>query len=195
MTGYAGFWLRLVAYIIDTAIVAVLVFVLAAVGILPVSSNPEAEPLLSAVNLIAEVIALLYWSLFEASAVQATPGKLAVGIRVTDTAGARLGFGRALLRNVLKILSFLILLIGYLMAAFTRRKQALHDLMAGTLVVRRGEEALEQAFRFREADGQVARILCYAFCPDAMREIGEELGVPVRTGLYRYPTPAPGKSY
>lgn len=67
--------------------------------------------------------------------------------------------------------------------------------VALALVVRRGDEALEQAFRFEEADGKVARILCYAFCPDAMREIGEALGVPVRTGLYRYPTPAPGRSW
>lgn len=69
------------------------------------------------------------------------------------------------------------------------------EAIALALVVRRGEEALEQAFRFVEADGRISRILCYAFCPDAMREIGDELGIPVRTGLYRYPTPAPGKSY
>ena len=138
MTVYAGFWLRGVAYLIDSILVGVIVFVVAGLGIVPMADDPEAEPLLSALNFLAEAIALLYWSIFEASALQATPGKLAVGIRVTDLAGGRLGFGRALLRNVLKILSFLLLLIGYLMAAFTARKQALHDLLAGTLVVKRG---------------------------------------------------------
>ena len=63
------------------------------------------------------------------------------------------------------------------------------------LVVRRGREALEQVMRFEEQEGHVARIRTYAFCPEAMREIGEALGLRVRTGLYRYPTPAPGRSY
>lgn len=63
------------------------------------------------------------------------------------------------------------------------------------LVVRRGEEALEQVMRFEECDGCVARMRTYAFCPETMRAIGEALGLPVRTGLYRYPTPAPGKTW
>jgi RNA polymerase sigma-70 factor (ECF subfamily) len=63
------------------------------------------------------------------------------------------------------------------------------------LVVRRGREALEQVMRFEEQDGSVACIRTYAFCPEAMRELGEALGRRVRTGLYRYPTPAPGRSY
>jgi RNA polymerase sigma-70 factor (ECF subfamily) len=63
------------------------------------------------------------------------------------------------------------------------------------LVVRRGREALEQVMRFEEMGGSVACIRTYAFCPEAMRELGEALGLRVRTGLYRYPTPAPGKLY
>ena len=58
---------------------------------------------------------------------------------------------------------------------------------------RRGREALEQVLRFEEQEGQVIRIRTYAFCPETMREIGSVLGLHVRTGLYRYPTPAPGK--
>jgi RNA polymerase sigma-70 factor (ECF subfamily) len=57
---------------------------------------------------------------------------------------------------------------------------------------RRGREALEQILRFDEVDGRIARLRGYAFCPEAMREVAARLGVPVRTGLYRYPTPAPG---
>jgi RNA polymerase sigma-70 factor (ECF subfamily) len=60
---------------------------------------------------------------------------------------------------------------------------------------RRGREALEQVLRFEEEDGGIARIRGYAFCPETMRELGERLGLRVRTGLYRYPTPAPGVRY
>jgi RNA polymerase sigma-70 factor (ECF subfamily) len=60
---------------------------------------------------------------------------------------------------------------------------------------RRGREALEQVLRIEEVDGRIARLRGYAFCPETMREVGERLGLRVRTGLYRYPTPAPGKSF
>ncbi|MEN8161275.1 MAG: RNA polymerase sigma factor [Myxococcota bacterium] len=60
---------------------------------------------------------------------------------------------------------------------------------------RRGREALEQVLRIEEVDGRIARLRGYAFCPETMREVGERLGLPVRTGLYRYPTPAPGTFY
>jgi RNA polymerase sigma-70 factor, ECF subfamily len=60
---------------------------------------------------------------------------------------------------------------------------------------RRGREALEQVLRFEERDGRILRIRGYAFCPETMREVAAELGLFVRTGLYRYPTPEPGTSY
>ena len=60
---------------------------------------------------------------------------------------------------------------------------------------RRGREALEQVLRLEELEGRVARIRDYAFCPEALREIGAGLGLRVRTGLYRYPTPEPGKPW
>jgi RNA polymerase sigma-70 factor (ECF subfamily) len=60
---------------------------------------------------------------------------------------------------------------------------------------RRGREALEQVLRFDEVDGGIARIRGYSFCPETMRELGERLGLRVRTGLYRYPTPEPGVGY
>lgn len=59
-------------------------------------------------------------------------------------------------------------------------------------VTRRGREALEVVFRFEEQDGRIARLRTYAFCPETMRAVGQALGVRVRTGLYRAPTPAPG---
>ncbi|HVH18583.1 MAG TPA: sigma-70 family RNA polymerase sigma factor [Myxococcota bacterium] len=60
---------------------------------------------------------------------------------------------------------------------------------------RGGREALEQVLRFEEVDGRILRMRGYAFCPETMREIAAALDLPVRTGLYRYPTPSPGKIY
>ena len=79
----------------------------------------------------------LYEALMESSRWQATLGKRAVGLRVVDLGGRHISFGRATARHFAKILSSLILNIGFIMAGFTEKKQALHDLIAGTLVVRR----------------------------------------------------------
>jgi len=81
---------------------------------------------------------VLYWpyyALFHASRWQATPGKRAFGIKVTNLHGTRIGFGRATARYYASILSALPLALGFIIAAFTRRRQALHDILCGTLVV------------------------------------------------------------
>ena len=78
---------------------------------------------------------ILYCSLFECSRYQATPGKRAIGIKVTNLSGERISFFKAVGRNLAKILSGLIFYFGYFMAIWTPKKQALHDLMANTLVV------------------------------------------------------------
>jgi RNA polymerase sigma-70 factor (ECF subfamily) len=75
------------------------------------------------------------------------------------------------------------------------RREHLGEPLVLCLVTRKGEEALEQILRLDEVDGRIARLRGYAFCPETMREVGAALGVPVRTGLYRYPTPAPGRFY
>ncbi|MBI9072485.1 MAG: RDD family protein [Melioribacteraceae bacterium] len=85
--------------------------------------------------IIVFFIQWLYYALMESSSKQATLGKMAVGIKVTDMSGARIGFGKASGRYFGKILSGLILNIGYIIAAFTEKKQALHDILAGCLVV------------------------------------------------------------
>jgi uncharacterized RDD family membrane protein YckC len=79
----------------------------------------------------------LYFTLFESSSLQATPGKMALGIIVTDLSGNRISFARANGRYWGKLVSFLTLWIGFIMAGFTQKKQALHDIMAGTLVVKK----------------------------------------------------------
>ena len=73
----------------------------------------------------------------ESSSKQATLGKLALGIVVTDLNGNRISFGRATGRYFGKIVSGMIFAIGYIMAGITERKQALHDIMASCLVVLR----------------------------------------------------------
>ena len=78
----------------------------------------------------------LYYASMESSSAQATLGKMAVGVKVTDDSGARIGSGCATGRYFGKIVSALILLVGYMMAGWTEKKQVLHDMMAGTLVVK-----------------------------------------------------------
>jgi uncharacterized RDD family membrane protein YckC len=79
----------------------------------------------------------LYFGLLESSKLQGTLGKAALNIQVTDLHGRRISFGRATGRYFGKWISGALFLIGYLIQPFTRRRQTLHDLMAGTLVVRR----------------------------------------------------------
>jgi uncharacterized RDD family membrane protein YckC len=135
---YAGFWLRFVAWIVDTIIVQVISFVLGFVAGLALGAAGGAGQ--AAAQAVGAVIGLcvgwLFYGLLESSASQATPGKMMLGLRVTDLAGNRISFGKATGRFFGKLISGLILGIGYLLAGFTEKKQALHDSMAGCLVVR-----------------------------------------------------------
>lgn len=83
------------------------------------------------------VLDWLYFTAFEASSKQATPGKMALGIIVTDLKGNRISFGRANGRYWSKILSTAILLLGFIMIGFTEKKQGLHDIIADTLVLKK----------------------------------------------------------
>jgi uncharacterized RDD family membrane protein YckC len=150
---YAGFWMRFLAYIIDAIILGIASFIILIplFGIVGVTAASNAEDLQSGGGgLIAALVGTylltvvlitaaswLYYALMESSAKQATLGKLALSLRVTDMAGNRISFGRATGRYFGKIVSGFILMIGYIMAGFTQQKQALHDIMAGTLVVRK----------------------------------------------------------
>lgn len=84
------------------------------------------------------IFSLLYWlyfAIFESSPRQATPGKMMLGIFVTDIHGRRISFLRALGRTIGKVLSKAFCYLGYILALFTDRSQALHDLLANTLVL------------------------------------------------------------
>ena len=129
---YAGFWSRVAALIVDSAIVTIFgLALLIAAGFVGAGAVVIA-------NFAFMLVALLYWPLMESSERQATIGKQLLGIQVTDANGARLTFVRSLLRNLAKIISSLPFGLGFLLAAFTARKQALHDMITKCLVVRSG---------------------------------------------------------
>jgi uncharacterized RDD family membrane protein YckC len=152
---HAGFWKRVAAYILDGIILYIPQMLIekafggdAAKAALKQASldavgNPDA---MMAANmhyystmwpamLLILVMGVLYFALCESSAWQGTLGKLALGIRVTDLQGKRISFPRALGRYFAKILSAIILGIGFLMVAWTQRKQGLHDMICDTLVL------------------------------------------------------------
>lgn len=141
---YAGFWIRFLAYLIDTLIsCAVFIPVGIILGLIIVASgsDPDSADMLMvrlSSNGLSIVAGWLYYSLCESSSWQGTVGKKVLGLRVTDMNGNRIGFGKATGRHFGKILSGLILGVGFIMIAFTEQKQGLHDMLAGTLVVQGG---------------------------------------------------------
>lgn len=127
---YAGFWRRFWAFLLDYII---LVFGLSLI-ISVFSSGYYNE---DSIYGPALVISWLYYALMESSNKKATLGKMALGIVVTDLNGNKISFGRATARYLCKFLSGLIFAIGYIMAVFTDKKQALHDMIAGCVVVKK----------------------------------------------------------
>lgn len=142
---YAGFWLRFVAAILDIFLLAVggafigVVFG-AVLGAFMGLAGYDLERMERGAELMGNVLGIiigwLYAALMESSRYQATLGKMALGLKVTDLQGRRISFARATGRHFAKWISGLILMIGYIMAGFTEKKQALHDMIASTLVVR-----------------------------------------------------------
>lgn len=153
---YASFLSRFGALIIDSIVIGCLQFIVVApimgmmgLGIASQVQDGEVSDE-AAVGMVGAAIAamgtamvmvyaisILYYAIMESSKSQGSLGKMAVGIKVTDMDGNRITFGKAFLRSIGKIISGMIMAIGYLMAAFTEKKQALHDLIASTLVVKK----------------------------------------------------------
>jgi len=148
---YAGFWMRFIAVIIDSLVVGVvtgpitfIVQVGAGLGGGLIKDKGEINPgniaviagLLAFVVVFSVAVHALYEALLTASSKQATVGKMVFRMKVTDMEGKRISIPRAFGRHFAKYISSLTLLIGYLIQPFTARKQALHDIMAGTLVIR-----------------------------------------------------------
>jgi uncharacterized RDD family membrane protein YckC len=151
---YAGFWLRLVAYIIDSLIIsvvagAIILILFFATGFAAIvrnsSDNPNTDVFQGTVLMAIILVAIgalfgvwLYYALMESSRHQATLGKMTLGLIVTDLRLQPISFGRASGRFFAKFITGLIpLWIGYIMAGFTAKKQALHDMIAGCLVLRK----------------------------------------------------------
>ena len=160
-TPYAGFWLRFAAALVDGLIlgipfwivVGVLISMFGGLGLIlhriPQDTHPvdprEVMALLAPFFmafflgwLVFFILQWLYFAILESSERQATFGKSMMSLRVTNSEGQRISFGHATGRFFAKIVSGMVpLAIGYIMAGFTERKQALHDLIAGTLVLRK----------------------------------------------------------
>jgi len=154
---YAGLGRRFVAFIVDIILIAlfgiiVVAFFNQANGIMylyylvalhaPISSLTEAGtpiaalgPIVASVGLLVVVVPWLYYAGFESSRGQATPGKVLMRLEVTDLEGNRISFARATLRFFGKFISTLIIFIGFLMIGFTKKRQGLHDKIAGCLVL------------------------------------------------------------
>ena len=148
---YAGFWLRVGATAID-GIILIIVDVLIGLilygtalhcGIVEqhIYQNGEwttgsVQQCTTSNGLLSFAYYWLYFTLLESSKWQATIGKKLLKLKVTDEAGAPIGFGKASVRYWSKILSGVILFIGFVMVGFTEKKQGLHDKIAKTLVVR-----------------------------------------------------------
>jgi uncharacterized RDD family membrane protein YckC len=143
---YGSFWRRFFAALIDGIITQIIVaipalFVGVALGLAGAASGQDSERMQLLASVIGMLIGFVGGWLYEAgltaSSKQATIGKMALGMVVTDLDGGRISFARATGRYFGKIVSALTLMVGYLMQPFTEKRQALHDILAGTLVVRR----------------------------------------------------------
>jgi len=150
---YGSFIERFGAYVIDIIILGlvqgfIIIPILAFMGI-KVAFNPDPtdEEIFAFLGSIFSIgftvypiifiIGWLYFALLQCGPRQATIGKMAMGMIVTDVDGARLSFAKASLRYFGKYLSSAVMMIGYIIAAFTEKRQALHDFIANTVVIKK----------------------------------------------------------
>jgi uncharacterized RDD family membrane protein YckC len=142
---YAGFWRRFAAYVIDSVILSPVIAIvilrpLIARGTVtpddPIAFLQGSTPQIMAAKLLITMVSWIYFAALESSVWQATLGKKILGLYVTDVAGRRISFVRASGRYFAKIISGMLLLLGFVMAGFTEKKQALHDFLASCLVLR-----------------------------------------------------------
>lgn len=140
----AGFWLRVCAWIIDGAVIFIIyslvsIFMLAVLGVL-IFLSPVGffYPLIAGMLVYSLTIligAFILPPLLESSKLQGTIGKYAIGLRVTNENGTRIGFGKAFIRSIIRLISQIFFFLGCIPAGITAKKQAVHDMMCGTLVV------------------------------------------------------------
>ena len=135
---YASLWKRLFACLLDIPLASGFIFIIAYVFALVDSAarGVEVETDVKAWLIVLSVVgSWCYWAIMESSSMQATLGKIAAGMVVTDINGIRISFWRATRRQIGKSLSVLTLFTGFIMIAFTKRRQGLHDMLADCLVI------------------------------------------------------------
>ena len=141
---YGGFWRRLLAYMVDWTLLSILgiLLIIGYAKFLAYMGNDlgdEASVLMfqAQAKLLTFLMAWLYYAVMESSAKQATLGKLALGMKVTSLKGERISFLRASVRFFSKFLSVLLFFIGFIMIALTEKKQGLHDMIAGVVIIKK----------------------------------------------------------
>jgi len=138
---YAGFWIRVVAKLIDglilvVALIVPFVAIMAAMGgFSEAGQSSEAAVIFQLIFQLGYYVVAAGFSIFFVGKYAATPGKMACKIKIVNSDGAKIGYGRATGRFFAEILSGLICSIGYIMAAFDVEKRALHDRICNTRVI------------------------------------------------------------
>ena len=139
---YAGFWIRVVASLIDGVVMMIPLFLVSFLCNMVSMPYARHDPYAAVsagsllANLATTIMFWLYFAVLQSSAWQASIGKRALGLKVTDLEGNRISFGRATGRYFAGILSGLLFCVGYMMVGWTKKKQGLHDKIADTLVVK-----------------------------------------------------------
>ena len=136
---YAGFWIRFAAYIIDTILTAILCYCIQALTGIPmervIQVSSQTGATMTTYSVHALVVIFLYFTISTGSKLQASPGKNIVGLKVITNDGSRITYVRSFVRTCSYALSYVTFLIGFVLAAFTKEKKALHDMVAQTRVV------------------------------------------------------------
>jgi uncharacterized RDD family membrane protein YckC len=148
---YAGFWIRLVAHIFDGILLGIPLFILQTIFLMSVSGTLSMDAWLMedelsmgqtitylSLTIVSNLaLSIIYFAVMESSKFQASLGKLMLGLKVTDEKGNRISFWKAFGRLLSKSFLSGILFIGYIMVAFTKKKQGLHDLIVSTVVIKK----------------------------------------------------------
>ena len=180
---YAGFWRRYAALSVDSVLLIVVMLLAIAADI---------DVMGSMVNIVLSLAGLIYYVAMESSPMQATVGKMLVGIYVTDTDGDRISMLRSLGRTAAKIVSAIPLYIGFLIAAFTGRKQGLHDMIAGCLVLRREGAGAGRAWGAVFASGVLLIGAAVMFGSQFQKAFKEQMDTAMNDGV-KAPAPTPAK--
>jgi len=145
---YSGFWKRFLGFWIDKIVLSGIIYLICFIIKIPSSEsliysgiNPyklygnSSNTTAIYVWIFIILLPWIYYAIFESSYLKATPGKIVLGMIVTNVSENKISFGVATIRYFSKFISFAIIGIGFLMVAFTKKEQALHDILAKTVVI------------------------------------------------------------